>query len=142
MTKEQYKYAYKPQDVARCSRNLGYYYIEIKEFSVAAACYLVSMFYEQNQFAQSQLYYIEQTAPEGYQKPTVELLEQYEEQYGVPRGANLDVIGLAHAYAHKALEDGALELAAYFLEIFCGLTDDENEMKLLAEIQEKLSKEE
>ena len=141
LTKEQYKYAYKPHDVARCFRNLGYYYIEIKEFSVAAACYLVSMFYEQSQFAQSQLYYIEQIAGEDYQKPTAELLEQYEEQYGLPRGAHSDVIGLSYAYGHKALEDGELELAAYFLEIFCGLTDDENEMKLLAEIQAKLPKE-
>lgn len=142
LTKEQYKYAYTPHDVARCFRNLGYYYIEIEEFSVAAACYLVSMFYEKNQFAQSQLYYIEQIAAEDYQKPTVELLEQYEEQYGLPRGAHSDVIGLAHAYGHKALEDGKLELAAYFLEIFCGLTDDKEEMKLLEKIQEKLQKEE
>lgn len=143
LTNKQFKYAYLPKDVARCFRNLGFYYIEIREYSVAAACYLVSMFYDhENNFAQSQMYYIEQIAPEGYQKPTVELLEQYEEQFGLPRGADDDVIGLAHAYSKKALEDGELEFGVYFLEIFCGLTDDEDALKLLAELKEKLSKEE
>lgn len=143
LTNKQFKYAYLPKDVARCFRNLGFYYIEIREYSVAAACYLVSMFYDhENNFAQSQMYYIEQIAPEGYQKPTVELLEQYEEQFGLPRGADDDVIGLTHAYSKKALEDEELEFGVYFLEIFCGLTDDEDALKLLAELKEKLSKEE
>lgn len=142
LTKKQFKYAYKSKDVARCFRNLGYYYIEVNKYSVAAACYLISMFFDnENSFAQSQMYYIEQTAPEGYQKPTVELVKQYEEKYGLPRGADDNVIMLSHVYSQKALEEGELELGVYFLEIFCGLTDDENALKLLAEIKEKLSKE-
>lgn len=141
LTKKQFKYAYKAQDVGRCFRNLGYYYIEKNEYSIAAACYVVSKLYDcENQFADSQLYYIEHTAPDGYEVPTVELLKKYEEEYGLPRGADSDVIGLAHAYGHKVLEDGNLELAAYFLEIFYGLTEDEETSKLLIEIKEKLSK--
>ena len=140
LTRKQFKYAYKSEDVARCYRNLGYYYIEKCEYSVAATCYVISMLYdEENQFAQSELYYIEHTAPEGYEKPTVELLEKYEEEYDLPRGADSDVIGLVNAYSHKALEDGQLELAAYFLEIFCDLTEDEDAIKLLEEIRHKLS---
>ena len=142
LTKRQFKYAYLPKDVARCFRNLGFYYIEVNQHSVAAACYLVSMFYDnENNFAQSQIYYIEQTAPEGYQKPTVELLEQYEEQLGLPRGADDDVIGLAHAYSKKAIENGDKDLAVYFLGIFCGLTDDEEALKLLDSLTKDLSEE-
>ena len=142
LTNKQFKYAYMPKDVARCFRNLGFYYIENKEYSVAAACYLISMFYDhENNFAQSQMYYIEQIAPEGYQKPTVELLKQYEEQFGLPRGADDDVIGLAHAYSKKAIEDGKPELGVYFFEIYCGLTNNEEALKLLAELKEKISRE-
>lgn len=141
LTKEQHKYAYKPQDIARCFRNLGYYYIEVEEYLVAAVCYMLSLSYEQTPFAQSQLDYIEQVAPGTYLKVKVELLEQYEKQYGLPRGAHSDVIGLAYTYGHKALEKGELELASYFLEIFCDLIDDEDVMELLSMIQEKLAKE-
>lgn len=139
LTKKQLKYAYKPEDVARCFRNLGYYYIEIKEHSVAAACYLISMFYDgESTIAQSQMYYIEQTAPKDYKQPTATLLEQYEEQYGLPKGADEDVIGLSYAYSEQALKDGEQELCVYFLEIYCGLTDDENAVKLLEELKGKL----
>ena len=78
LTKKQFKYAYKAQDVGRCFRNLGYYYIEKNEYSIAATCYVVSKLYDcENQFADSQLYYIEHTAPDGYEVPTVELLKKY-----------------------------------------------------------------
>ena len=71
-------------------------------------------FFNRRQGNDAAVYYIEQTAPEGYQKPTVELLEQYEEQLGLPRGADDDVIGLAHAYSKKAIENGDKDLAVFF----------------------------
>lgn len=139
LTKNQFEYAYRPKDVARCFRNLGYYYIEIEEYSVAAVCYYISMFYdEDNEMAQSQLYYIEQTAPTEYPKPSVELIAQYEKEYDIPRGANRDVIGLAHAYSQYTIEEDVLDAAVYFLTIFCELTDDEESWKQLYELKEKL----
>ena len=118
-------------------------------FSVASAnarliAIIVSQnrrFFNRRQGNDAAVYYIEQTAPEGYQKPTVELLEQYEEQLGLPRGADDDVIGLAHAYSKKAIENGDKDLAVYFLGIFCGLTDDEEALKLLDSLTKDLSEE-
>ena len=35
LTKEIFKYAYRPEDLARCYRNMAYYFVEIKEYKVA-----------------------------------------------------------------------------------------------------------
>lgn len=141
LTMKQFKYAYKPQDVARCFRNLGYYYIEKGLHSLAAVCYVLSLNYDkENKAAQAELYYIDQTAPKGYQKPTVELLKKYEKEYNLPTGADKDVIGLAYSSSLKAIEDGVLEWGVYFLEIAYNLTFDENIYNTLVEMKEKLAK--
>lgn len=138
LTKEQFKYAYKPEHVARCFRNLGFYFVEIKEYSVAAACYFISMFYDSdNKMAQSELYYI-QNITQDRNAPTVDLLIQYEKEYGIPQGADRDAIGLAYAYGQKALEDGHKDLAIYFLEIFCGLAYDDATEKLLEQLKNEI----
>lgn len=143
LTKNQFKYAYTPKDVARCYRNLGFYFVEIKEYTVASLCYTLSMMYDSdNKSAQSELYYIEHTAPEGYEKPTPELLEKYLEEYDLPSGADKDVIGLAYAYGQKAIQDGETEWAVYFLEIVCSLIEDDNLNKLLVQLKNQLSTEE
>jgi tetratricopeptide (TPR) repeat protein len=139
LTKEQFKYAYKPEYLARCYRNLGFYFIEKEEYSVAAGCYLMSMMYESdNKQAQSELYYIQQTAPKGYKKPTPELLDSYGEKYGFSIGACSDIIGLARVYSQKALKEGNLNVAIYFLDIFCGLTQNEDAIKLLEKLKIQL----
>ena len=52
------KYAYYPQDIARCYRTLGYYYIEEDHLKTAYALFLYSMKYEQNPMAYSEMTYI------------------------------------------------------------------------------------
>ena len=143
LTKDQLKYAFKPKDVARCFRNLAYYYVEMREYSVAAACCVMSMMYDnESNLAQSELYYIQQISPEGYQETTVELLEQYKVEFGLPTRASDEVVELAAACIQKTYDDGNLEFCTYFLNIFCGLRDNEKAKELLKEINNKLSKDE
>lgn len=54
-------------------------------------------------------------------------------------GADSDVIGLAYDYSKKAVESGNLELAVYFLEIFCDLTEDQKSLRLLETLKQQLS---
>lgn len=138
LTVQQLKYAYLPKDVARCFRNLGYYYIEINEYSVAAACYYISLCYDgENTLAHSEMIYIERIAPNGYKKPTVELIEQYNKQYDLPIGADEDVVGLSYAYGQGAIKEGYLDMGIYFLDIYCNLTHDKKIIKQLEELKEK-----
>ena len=97
LTKSQFKYAYRREDIARCYRNLGFYFVEKEEYSVASACLLTSLMYEDdNKMAQSELYYIQNKAPD-YEKPTPDLLDKYSEKYGYPVRADENVVGLAAA---------------------------------------------
>lgn len=138
LTKAQFKYAYKPEYMARCYRNLGFYFIEEEEYSVAVGCFLMSLIYEpDNKLAPSELYYIQSTAPEKYHEPTSEQLNQYAQEYGFPIGAPEAIIGLAHEYSKKALDDNKIDWAIYFLEIFCGLTEDETASQLLEQLKQQ-----
>ena len=42
-TSDALKYSYYPQDIARCYRNLGYYYVEENDMKTAMALYIYSM---------------------------------------------------------------------------------------------------
>ena len=142
LTKEQFKYAYRREDVARCYRNLGFYFVEKEEYSAAAGCLLTSLLYEaDNKMAQSELYYIQQKAPD-YEKPTPEVLDKYSEKYGYPVRACEDIIGLAGAYGKHALDDNQIDFAIYFLEIYCGLTDDSEAIAVLEQLKSQNSEEE
>ena len=53
-----YKYIYTKSDLAKYYRNLGYYYIEKKEYDIAKAVYLYSLRFEKNQIVNKELEYI------------------------------------------------------------------------------------
>ena len=78
LTKDAFKIAYRPASVARCFRNLGYYYTEKKLWDYAAACFFMSMNYEPNdKNAQSELYYIKQMAGREIDLPEFDEFEQF-----------------------------------------------------------------
>ncbi len=56
-----FDYLYTPSFLSRYYRNLGFYYIEKKEFKLAFSFYLISLEYEYNQFALSEMLYIRKT---------------------------------------------------------------------------------
>ena len=127
LTKETFKYAFRALDLARCYRNLGYYFIENEMYKEAAGCYLMSLQYDRdNKTAQSELYYIQSKAPQGFTEPTLEEFKEYGNKYGFPIGAYDDVLGIAFSYGKRMAQDGQTEGAVYCLEIVYELTDDES----------------
>ena len=58
-TSDALKYSYYPSDIARCYRNLGYYYIEENKLDIAVALFHFSMNFEMSAMAYSELHYIE-----------------------------------------------------------------------------------
>ena len=137
LTKETFKYAFRPQDVARCYRNLGYYFIEKQLFEVAAGCYLLSLQYDkENKMAQSELYYIQSKAPNGFEEPTIDKLREYGEKYNFPIGVSDDILGIAFSYGKHFSQNGEREGAIYCLEILYNLTDDEGIKDLIEKLQQ------
>ena len=133
-TKEAFKIAIHTPQVARCFRNLGYYFVEVEKYSEAVAALLLSKNYEEDaQQVQSELYYINQVTG-GIKTPSVEEAKQYSEQYGFPMGADKEILHLAYNYGKHYLDAGQKEPARYFLSILYELTDDEEIKKMLDSI--------
>ncbi|MBR4447094.1 tetratricopeptide repeat protein [Methanobrevibacter sp.] len=58
-TSDALKYAYLPQDIARCYRNLGHYYVEENQMKPALALYTYSMEYEASPLAYAEIKFIQ-----------------------------------------------------------------------------------
>ena len=125
-TIEAFKIAIHATDVARCYRNLGYYFIEKKLFSEAVAVYLMSQWFDKNSpNAQAELNYISSIAG-NIEKPSIEQIKQYSEKYGFPIGADKDIVQLAYAYGDSLEKDGQKQGAKYFFSIMYELTQEES----------------
>ncbi|MBQ2880614.1 MAG: tetratricopeptide repeat protein [Anaerotignum sp.] len=137
LTKETFKYAFTKQDVARCYRNLGFYFIEKELYKEATGCYLLSLQYDkENKSAPSELYYIQTKVPEGLQEPTIDELREYGEKYDFPIGVPEDILGIAFSYGKHFAEKGEVEGAAYCLRIVFELTGDERVKELLDQMEQ------
>lgn len=125
LTKKLLCFTYKKSDIAHCFRNLGYYYSEKEEYALAFTCYMISLYYEpENNLACTQLNSITDIAFKEVEKPSLEEMKSYIDQYNLPTGANPVVIELANRCAQEALEKENLEMAIHFYEILYQLTND------------------
>lgn len=125
MTLEVFQYAFRPNDVARCFRNLGYYYVEKQEYQLAVCCELYSLKYEKNQNVQSELYYIDQIAENVNMNPDFEMLQRLFEEKNIPLGVSKDVIMLSYYFTTKCIEAKAKESAQYYYDILSGVMNSE-----------------
>lgn len=140
LTKAIFKIAFRPDDVARCYRNLGFYFVEQEEWKVAAGCILMSMRFDKDaKNAQSELYYIATKTGGKLDEPTIEEFEEYAEKYGFPVCGDDNVAGLAYALGERMEKEEEFEGAAYCYEIVYGLSGDD-EILALKERMEVLAK--
>ena len=135
-TMEAFRIAIHAPQVARCFRNLGYYYVEKKLYSVAMAAYFLSMRFEKDsKQVQSELFYINQVA--GVIKPpSYEEAEKYAKKHGFPMDADSEVLGLAYTYGKHYMEEGKSEPARYFLGILYELTRDDDVKRMIDTLPE------
>lgn len=132
LTLDIFRYAFRPADVARCFRNLGYYFTEKKLWEKSVACYTMSLQFEpDSKQAMSELYYIQQKAGKVISPPGMDELKKIAEKYGFPVGADPDVLGLSYSYGKHFAEAGQYAGARYCWEITYGLTDDEEIKKMI-----------
>lgn len=126
LTIETFRISFVPQDIARCYRNLGYYFLSDQKYGEALACIVMSTNFDaDNKQAEQLLYFIEQTGGRNVPKPTYEALEAYGQQYGFPVGASPEILTLSYSYAKHYEEQGNKEGMRYFYTILYNLTGDE-----------------
>ena len=131
-TLEAFKIAFRPEDVARCFRNLGYYFVEKKLYKEAVTAYLLSNHFEKNTMVQSELYYIGQETGKPVVNPTYEEMKNIAVKYHFPLDAHQDVLGIAYTYGKHAFENQEMDQARYCFNILYKLTNDK-EIKALLE---------
>ena len=133
-TIDSFKIAIHAPYLARCYRNLGYYFVEKKLYSEALSVYLLSMRYEKDsKQAQSEIHYIQQVSG-GINEPTFEDIKNYSEKYGFPVEPNKDVLGLAYTYGKHFMDKGEANGAKYCFNILYELTHDEKIKKMIDSI--------
>ena len=125
LTINAFKLAFRPQSVARCFRNLGYYFAEKELYSEAKAAYIMSLQFERDsEQALKELYYVDEKTNHELEKPPIEKVKEYSEEYGFPIGADLNVLNLAFEKGKEGLEKRNPGLARYFFTILYDLTND------------------
>ncbi|WP_405267904.1 tetratricopeptide repeat protein [Methanobrevibacter sp.] len=136
-TSDALKYAYYPQDMARCYRNLGYYYIEENQFDVATALLKYSMEYEMSIKAYTELQYIESKGHDINMtlNEAISILEDKNIQIGVNPFVLKTLEELSKEYEENKLYNQAL----YFYDLLYGITHDEKTLNKIDEIKEKVN---
>ena len=135
LTKEAFKISFSSANVARCYRNLGFYFVEKELWSEAIACHLLSLqFDHESKQAWSELYYINDLTDGKIPEPSIDQTKEYGKKYGFPIGADLDILGISISYGKHFLEQNAPDAAMYFLSIAYDLTNDEEIGKLIEDL--------
>ena len=141
LTRDTFAIAFRPNDVALCYRNLGYYFVEQKDYEAAQCCYLLSLLYDSDaKNAQAELYYISQKSPIPLPEPSPDHLFEVLEKHHVPVHPDNDLIGLSVAYGKHAYGQKDMEAALYFLTIAYGLTQDDEIGKIVESLQKEKEK--
>ncbi len=136
LTREVFRYAFRPADLARCYRNMAYYFVEIKEYKAAVCCLLFSDQFEKSEMVSSELYYIIQQTGETYRPTNDEVVECFKKN-DIPLGPAEDVLKIAYAYGMHFHEKGDDAGTAYFLKIIAGFVDSKEINEILEGIGAK-----
>jgi len=137
LSREAFKTAYLPAQVARCYRNLGYYFVERELWDVAIQCFSASLCFDRGEKSEkivnSELNYIYSKTGEkialGYDN-----LKTYAEQYGFPRGPDRDVVNFAYFQGKERFKDKEYDEAEYLISIAYDLVPFDEAKEMLDKI--------
>ncbi len=131
ITRESYKYIHRKKDLGRFYRNLGYYFIEKKEYDTAAGIYIFSKMYDDSDFVNEELAYIFSIA--GEFEPTADAFEESVKKYDIPLDISDDLLGITYHLGKKCFEVENYNMAMYYFNIFSEFREDED-------VKEKMDK--
>lgn len=133
---EAFKYAFRPNYLARCFRNIGYYFSDKEMWKEATNCYTLSLqFDKDSEVAFSEILYIqEKSGKDAKQFVDSEFAKKTCKKYGFPFGPDKNILGLAYSYGKHFIEKGNKEGAEYCLQIVYDLTNDKTIAKQIEEL--------
>jgi len=133
-----HQFLYRRPDLARYFRNLGYCFIEKREWDEAIVSYCMSSQWHQTDMAQSQLYYIAQETGKLPEPEKYENWEQILTRHNVPVRPEVLWPQIAWGLGNHARESENCDLAAFSFSLVFELTRDEDAKRLLEECKVRL----
>jgi len=131
LTQEAHKVSYTQEDLARCYRNYGYYFIEQQKYDDAIAMYYASLAFDSKQFEKvsSQLLYIHQQTQQPISQPTEEQISAAIMKNNITFGADANIVEFIYALGEMFEEMKAYEKAKYCFKVLYNLTELEQMKK-------------
>lgn len=136
-SREIFKIAFRPDELARCYRNLGYYFVEKGELQSAVCCEVFSLEFEKSTKVQSELYYILSEDKTINIEPDIDIIKKCFAVNDIPFGPNDDIIGIAYQLTKMFMEKGEKEYAEYFISIILNFIENE-ELRAMYEAISKM----
>jgi tetratricopeptide (TPR) repeat protein len=131
--------AYKKIDIARCYRDLGYYFMETKNWDAAICCYSLGGLWDKTPMTGSNMFYITQQTgmipDETYYKDNLNGILQ---QNGIPLHPNPLWIEVAFLIGNKMASSNSIEEAKFCYSVAYDLTGDETFHERIFELNRKL----
>lgn len=140
ITKNSLKYAYDRHSISRCYRNLGYYYIEKKDYETAICLYVMANEYEESPKIVNELSRIIAETGKKLKKPSAEEIAKKLKEKNIQIGSNPEIIKIAVGIGNNARDIGEKEAAEYCYNIVFNLTGDINVMKNVKKFKNELRK--
>lgn len=130
--------AFRPQDIARCMRNLGFYFTEKQQWRKAYALYRKSLEFDPyNQNAKYEMEYIKRYSPNAAQKLPDAELKKLSQKYPIFNGASPFVVAVAINSGRSMMESGAYEAAVSYLSIAYDASHDQKVKLMLEDAKRK-----
>lgn len=131
-TKEALRFAFRTADVARCYRNIAFYFVEKKLLNEALGCLELSMLFDSSApTAQSEMYYIQQLSKGTAAAPEMAVMERVAKKYGFSLGPSEELLQLCFSLGKYHYDRKEWEDARYFLSIVDALLNDAEVKKMI-----------
>lgn len=134
-TKECMEYASSSRDLARCYRNLGFYYMEQQDEDTAICLYFLSNSYDTTTVASAQLHLISEKLGETLVKPELKHILNVLSEKDIALGANPIVVDMVLALAQSAEEQGKKKAAIKYYRTGYELTGNASVKAKLDKLQ-------
>ena len=135
-TSDALKYSYYPQDIARCYRNLGYYYVEENDMKTALALYIYSMEFEASPLAYAEIKFI-QSKTDNMEPSLNECIEIIESKH-IQIGPNPFILNTLEEFIKEYDENKLYNQLLYFLELRFDLKNDVETLRKINDTRKKL----
>lgn len=138
-TKKAMKYSYKSGDIARGYRNLGYYYIDIEKYQLAADLFYFSQFFNETEIANSELFYISQKIGELPKQSDIKELKNTLDKEGIQFGANNEIISIIHQLGVILEKQNKISDAINFFMLVYDLSHDQSIRNKIDELKKRMN---